>query len=105
MHASMSSRWLRAEQQHITHRSWLKLLCTSRQHAGRDLPCAKGAPEHDEDPAAFLSERVLNGDFDIIECNVGSPSGRGIGSLDGLGFYAFASRDENDSKSILGSYS
>ena len=39
MHDSINSRWLRADEQHITQRSWLKLLQTTTREAGERNVC------------------------------------------------------------------
>jgi hypothetical protein len=57
--------------------------------------------EHHENTTTFLSESVLDGYADIIECDVGGTGGRGVGSLDRLCLYAFSTLDKEDGKAAL----
>jgi hypothetical protein len=102
-HSSATKRWLRAEAQHITHRSWLKLLDGHKKwvsyHVHRQR--RSSAPENDKDPSTFLSERVPDRDADIIKRDPSSASRTRIRRLYLLGLDTRTALNEYHGEAVL----
>jgi len=75
-HSSTTRRWLRADAEHMTQRSWLKLLC--RQVSRGEGTIGWGVPKDDEDAIALGPERVADRYPDVVEGDIGCAGGRGV---------------------------
>lgn len=81
-HSWMISRWARAELQHMTHRSWLKLL-DQKVLEIRNLGIRQiVVPENDKDPTTSFSERVTNRYTDVVKGDVSRSGSWRVASLD-----------------------
>lgn len=101
-HSSTILRWLRAELQHMTHRSWLKLLRRKwvfklKSHVTHHCYI----PQNDKNSSTFLTKSVLNRDSNVVEGNVGCACRCWIACFDLPRFYARSALDKNDSETIL----
>ena len=50
----------------------------------------------------LLAEKILDGDFDVVECDEGRSGGAGVAGLDLGGLDALTAGDEQDTKAIVG---
>lgn len=56
--------------------------------------------QYDEDSSTFSSQGILNGYFNIFKCDVCGTGSSRIAGLDGFGFNAFTTLDENNGEPI-----
>ena len=90
-------------EQHITHRSWLKLLkCGPMIRNDPNIFLETESPQHDENSRSLGAERVLNGYFHIIEGNIGCACRRRVTGLDRFGLDTFAPLDKYHCEAVLG---
>lgn len=58
--------------------------------------------QNDEDSSTFWTQSILNGYFDVVECDESGTSSRRVAGLNGLRLNAFAALDEYDSEPARG---
>ena len=74
----------------------------ARGRAAHDPALVVEVREHDEDAAALLAERVLDGDLDLVEDDVRRARGGRVRGLDRLRRHALLALDEDDGEAVLG---
>jgi len=100
---SMMCRWERAELQHMTHRSWLKLLWyLGIRSVWRDEEQSQSSREDNENSSTLRPKCVFNGHFHVVKGDISSTGGRRVAGLDRLGLDTFTSRNQDDCKAIFG---
>ena len=72
-------------------RGWLRWVQLTAHHPALVVKVA----EDNVDTLVLLAEQVLNGNLDIVECDVGSAGSGRVRGLDGLGLDSFSAWDED----------
>lgn len=98
-HSSTINRWPLAEEAHITHRSWLKLLYSYISLSSYHWRWY--TRENDEDSSTLGSEGIFYRDLHVIKCDIGSTSWWWIARFDGFCLNTFRAFHQDDSKSRL----